>query len=146
MGHHRNEACNFLSNFTKMKKAGSIILLSLFCVYSFTSKTHYCYYTDTCKRFHGDCGKFERAAKKTNGASNTFLYEHKYDCHNIELNKQYQHSDFSIKSFSDCTFILPEIPELPLIIFSSQKQVIPLFSCRGGPPLVSFLLRGPPSC
>jgi hypothetical protein len=129
-----------------LKKRNSILLLLIFCVYSFTFKTHYCYYADTGKRFHGDCGEFERAAEKKNSDPNASFHKQKYNCYNVELNKQYQQQDFSIKSFSDFTLILPQMPELPIIIFSSQKQGIPLFSCRGGPPLVSFILRGPPSC
>lgn len=83
-------------------------------------------------------------AAKNGESSNTSIHETKYVCYDVQLNKQYHQQDYSIKTFHDFLFILLVIPELPANISPSQKRVIPLFSCRGGPPLLTQYLRGPP--
>ncbi len=80
---------------------------------------------------------------EANGYKKAFVYELKYVCLIIKLDKQYQqHSVF--KNFNDQYFTLIQAPELLLITFVHKRQAIPLFSCRGGPPILTSFLRGPP--
>ena len=76
--------------------------------------------------------------------SKTTFHEQKYVCHDIQLEKNYQQHDYSFKNFNDYNFDLLVIPELPVIVIFIKRQAIPLSSCRGGPPLLTQYLRGPP--
>lgn len=125
-------------------RLSSILLLIVFGFYSFTFKTHYCYHHDGT-RFHGNCGEYVQEAKKNGNSPNSSIHEKKYVCYNVQLDKQYQ-QDYSFKSFDDTLFVFPTPVELRLVTFPSQKNSIPLFSCRGGPPLITRSLRGPPLC
>jgi hypothetical protein len=128
-----------------MYRISSILILIIFASYSFTFKSHYCYNHDGT-RFHGDCTAYLKNAEKNNKLSTSSVHEQRYVCYDVQLNKQYQQQDYSIKSLNDFLFELPPIPELPVVVSLSQPHAIPLFSCRGGPPLFTELLRGPPSC
>ncbi len=125
------------------KKIVTILFLFVFSISSFTFKTHYCYYNNG-KRFHGDCEADIRAAEKQAGHTQTLLHEQKYVCHNIQLDKQYQQQNYSFKNFHDHFFIVPAPQEIFINVFLNDGQPIPIFSCRGGPPLFTEKLRGPP--
>ncbi len=124
-----------------MKKVTAILFLFIVCVQAFSFKTHFCYNTDG-SRFHGDCTQYIGKDEPFNQSTTSF-HELKYNCTDIKSDKQYQqHSVF--KNFSDQYFTLIQTPELPLITFIHKRQAIPLFSCRGGPPILTSFLRGPP--
>lgn len=71
------------------------------------------------------------------------FHEQKYVCFDIKLDKQYQ-QHYAFKSFNEQLFILTSVPELPLVTFVHKRKAIPIFSCRGGPPILTQSLRGPP--
>ncbi len=124
-----------------MKKVTAILFLLIFCVQAFSFKTHFCYRTDGT-RFHGNCIEHMEKAEPSSYSKASF-HEHKYNCTDIKSDKQYQqHSVF--KNFNDQYFTLIQAPELPLITFIHKRQAIPPFSCRGGPPVGTQFLRGPP--
>ena len=75
--------------------------------------------------------------------SKASFHEQKYVCKDVKLDKQYQ-PHYAFKSFNDQLFILTSVPELPLITSIQKRQAIPPFSCRGGPPIGTQFLRGPP--
>ncbi|HEX9509474.1 MAG TPA: hypothetical protein VF939_03260 [Puia sp.] len=127
-----------------MKKLLTILLLFAFGVYSFTYKTHYCYYADG-HRFHGDCQKEIRQAKEKLGNCIALLLPKHYICQDIQMDKQFHQRDYSFKNFSDTCYILPVTFELQVTVSLPGNYAIPVFSCRGGPPLGSSLLRGPPT-
>jgi len=126
------------------RKPLSILLLVVFGLSSFTFKTHYCYHFDG-SRFHGDCGANIRETLKHEGSSRPRLHERHYICFDIQFDKQYKQPDYTFKNFQDHYFILPAIEVLPFPVALPARQVIPAFSCRGGPPLPTGTLRGPPS-
>jgi hypothetical protein len=131
--------------FTTLKRLSSILLLLIFCVDSFTFNTHYCYTKDGT-RFYGDSTEYIRKAELTSHSRLSF-YPRKYFCHNVQLDKHYQQQDSSFKNFNDYFFVLPIMPRLLVVFSYSKRQVNTLFSCRGGPPLISDNpFRGPPSC
>jgi hypothetical protein len=126
---------------SNLKRASAILFLLIFCLQSLGFKTHFCYHTDGT-RFHGDCAEqIEKAA--TSGKSKASFHELKYRCIDIKLDKQYQQHD-AFKNFNDHYFVFTSVPELPLITSIHQRQAIPIFSCRGGPPIFTPSLRGPP--
>lgn len=128
-----------------MSRFTSILLLTIFASYSFTFNTLYCYTKDGT-RFYGDATEYIRKAELTSHSRISF-YPRKYFCHDVQLNKNYQQADYSFKSFNNYFFILSIITGIPAAFSYSKRQVIPLFSCRGGPPLISDNpFRGPPSC
>lgn len=129
--------------FDVLKRAASILLLFVFGAYAFTFKSHYCYHHDGT-RFHGDCGEFMRGTEKNGHSAAPSIYEQKYVCYDVQLNKHYQQQDHTFKTFNDFLFIVPPIPELPTHISTFNKPGITVFPCRGGPPLVTRFLRGPP--
>ncbi len=93
-------------------------------------------------RFHGDCTAHMEKEEAGRGFQASF-HQAKYNCTDIKSEKQYQqHSIF--KNFNDQYFTLIQAPELPLITFIHKRQAIPPFSCRGGPPVGTQFLRGPP--
>ena len=110
-------------------------------MYSFTFKSHYCYNQDG-SRFHGDCTKHVQNADQSNLHSVT-VESQEFDCHIVQLEKQYQQSHF-FSHVDAGVFIIPTTVQLPLIVVVSDRQAIPMFSCRGGPPLQILSLRGPP--
>lgn len=127
-----------------MKRVAAILLLLIFGISSFTFKTHYCYYPDG-HRFHGDCGEHITKSKSSK-YSQTYFHEKKYVCHDIQLDKQFSQHDYSIKNFSDSYYIFPAVFEISVITTLSGNWALPIFSCRGGPPLFPNSLRAPPSC
>ena len=108
---------------------------------SFTFKTHYCYNQDG-SRFYGICTDHVHPVANSTLRSTTFQTQ-EFECHNVQLEKQYQHARY-YNNFETCVFILPATVNLPLIVAISDRQAIPMFSCRGGPPLQTLSLRGPP--
>lgn len=110
-------------------------------MYSFTFKTHYCYQLDG-SRFHGDCTKHIQNAEQSSLHSVT-VESQEFDCHIVQLEKQYQQAHY-FNNFGACEFIIPTTVYFPLIVVVSDRQNIPMFSCRGGPPLQTLSLRGPP--
>lgn len=127
-----------------MKKLLTILLIFVFGASSFTYKTHYCYYPDG-HRFHGDCQKEIRAAKEKSGTCIALLLPKQYVCQDIQMDKQFHQHDYSFKNFSDACYILPVTIELQVITSLPGNYAIPVFSCRGGPPLAGSSLRGPPA-
>ncbi|MFN2438875.1 MAG: hypothetical protein ABR503_06715 [Chitinophagaceae bacterium] len=124
-----------------MKKVTAILFLFIFCVQAFSFKTHYCYHTDGT-RFHGDCTEHMEKAEY-NSHSNASFHEQKYVCSDVTLDKQFQ-AHYTFKKITDAFFILTHVPELPVITSGYKRQALALFSCRGGPPIMTSFLRGPP--
>ena len=85
---------------------------------------------------------FAPAADLLNLHNNTF-HQEEFNCRIIQLEKQYQQAHY-FNTIGLDAFILPETIQLPLIVPISDCQTIPIFSCRGGPPLKTISLRGPP--
>jgi len=123
-----------------LKKIFAILLLFIFGAYAFTLKSHYCYHPDGT-RFHGDCGDFTKG-KHRHGT--TSIQEQKYICHDVQLDKQFHQQDYSFKNFCDSDYIFPVIMDTPAINTLPFNYAVPIFSCRGGPPLPAQSLRGPP--
>jgi len=124
-----------------LKKATAILFLLVFAVQSLSFKTHVCYHNDGT-RYHGDCTQ-EMSKTEHSGHSKSSFHEQKYECFDVKLDKQYQ-QHYSFKNFNDQYIVLVSVPELPLITFIQKRQTIPIFSCRGGPPILTQSLRGPP--
>jgi len=68
--------------FTYLKRSASILFFVIFCVYSFTFKTHYCYNQDG-SRFHGDCTEYLQKVEHSNLHSATFQPQ-EFECHNVQ--------------------------------------------------------------
>lgn len=127
--------------FVKLKRASAILFLLIFGLQALGFKTHFCYHTNGT-RFHGDCAEqLEKA--EASGKSKASFHELKYRCIDIKLDKQYQ-QDSAFNNFNDQLFVLTSVPELPFITSLDIRQAIPVFSCRGGPPIFTQSLRGPP--
>ncbi|MGI8581765.1 MAG: hypothetical protein ACR2KX_06210 [Chitinophagaceae bacterium] len=94
-------------------------------------------------RFHGDCTAHMEKEEAGRGFQ-AFFHQAKYNCTDIKSDKLYQQQHSVFKNFNDQYFTLIQAPELPLITFIHKRQAIPLFSCRGGPPILTSFLRGPP--
>ncbi len=124
-----------------MKKVTAILFLFLFCVQAFSFKTHYCYHTDG-SRFHGDCTEHLAKAEPSSHTQASFD-EQRYVCKDVTLDKQFQ-AHYTFKKIADTYFIVALVPELPVITSGYKRQAIPPFSCRGGPPVGTQFLRGPP--
>ncbi|MBI3503098.1 MAG: hypothetical protein HY063_15030 [Bacteroidetes bacterium] len=123
-----------------MRAFKSILLIFVFGVYSFTFKTHYCFYPSG-ERFHGDC---QAHIKKSSGRN---LYPNHYICYDFLKNAQTTKSDNSfIKISSQKVFIAENNFQNVKPIYISDFFVLPEFNCRGGPPLTFISLRAPPFC
>ena len=130
-----------------MQRASAIFLLILFCVYSFTFKTHYCYHIDTGKRFHGDCEKeIKEAAAKGELAHANFFPKH-YLCQDIVKNAQVQETKaIIVKNSLTDAFTFPPTVEIPIPQIQIIDCLIPEAQCRSAPPLLFPSLRAPPFC
>lgn len=128
-----------------MKRLSAILLLIIFGVSSFSYKTHYCFYKNGT-RYHGDCCEYIPQIEKNKIPNQSILFQQKYFCQNFPLEKQFHQQDYSFNNFSDYLFDLPVVEDLRVIIFPASKHHLPVFSCRGGPPISSKSLRGPPFC
>ncbi len=95
-------------------------------------------------RFHGDCTEHMQKAETTSH-SKPSVHEKKYVCFDVKLDKQYHQQHYAFKNFNDQYFVLASVPELPFIAALDIRHTIPIFSCRGGPPIYTQSLRGPPS-
>ncbi len=131
-----------------MKKVSSIFLLIIFCVYTFTFKTHYCYYADTGKRFHGDCEhEIKESAAKGELFHTNFFPKH-YICQDILKNAlPDQTKIITVKNPFANAFIFQ--PVLEISILQSRNcgnWIIPEFHCRSATLFLSNSLRAPPSC
>ena len=121
-------------------------MLIVFCVYTFTFKTHYCYYEDTGKRFHGDCEWEIKEAAKKGGLAQANFFPKRYFCHDLVKNAVVQETKvITVKSpRADAFAFQPAIeitPQQPI-----AYRLIPEVQCRSGPPLPCNLLRAPPFC
>lgn len=127
-----------------MKKITSILLLLLFGVYSFTFKTHYCFYP-TGERFHGDCQEHIHEAETKGELGSTNLFPQKYFCEDIVKNTQVQETKIvSVKSpISDLIFI-PPVAEIIAPVFSVYHLPQPEPKCRSATIISVHTLRGPP--
>lgn len=130
-----------------MQRASSILLLILFCVYSFTFKTHYCYYAGTNTRFHGDCEhEIKEAASKGELAHTNFFPKH-YFCKDIVKNAIPEQSKVAvIKNFTSDIFALSFPGGIIVPHFSFLEWNIPEVRCRSATLSLSNSLRAPPSC
>ncbi len=121
------------------------MLLGLFCLYTFTIKTHYCYHHDSHERFHGDCQEYIKEAMAEGGEHDSYLFPPHYYCIDIFKDAQFHKTQVTIVDppVSDA-FILPLC--LGIISFYDDLEYHPLLEiqCRGGPPLSTLFLRGPP--
>jgi hypothetical protein len=128
-----------------MKKVVALFLLLIFCVYTFTFKTHYCYHADNGTRFHGDCQQDKKdAAKKCTLGSTNFFPLH-YICYDFAKNEISQKEKAIVfKAFLSYIFHLPF-----QVTITQPQQVVgnwvaPKFQCRGVPLIIPHSLRGPP--
>jgi len=62
---------------------------------------------------------------------------------NVQLEKQYQKVHY-YSTLDACVFIIPTTEQLPMFAAMFDRQDSPMLSCRGGPPLQTLSLRGPP--
>ncbi len=131
-----------------MKRIIAILLLFSFGSYIFAYKTHYCFYPDG-GRYHGDCEpelhqELNEYASLDESLPDTIFPEH-FDCYNFHKNTIQSKQELTSICHSDTQF-LPAYciarlrPGTAAIRFIS----IPVFSCRGGPPLLPNSLRAPP--
>ncbi|MGH2643029.1 MAG: hypothetical protein ACRDE2_03705 [Chitinophagaceae bacterium] len=132
-----------------MKKIVVIVWLFAFGNYIFTYKTHYCFFPDG-QRFYGDCEPgYHQQIKKyvTLGKlPPESIFPDPFHC--VEFQKDsllYKQSLPSVLPHIDfgglpsyCIFNF--VPPLRVIAFIP----LPVFSCRGDPPLHPNILRGPP--
>ncbi len=131
-----------------MKKVSAIFLLIIFCAFSFTFKTHYCYYANTGKRFHGDCEqKIKEAAAKGDIFHNNLFPTH-YICQDIlkdALPKQTK--IITVKNPFVSAFIFQPVLEIsiPSRDFGMEWNT-PEFHCRGVPLNLTNATRGSPCC
>jgi hypothetical protein len=73
----------------------------------------------------------------------TTFQPREFECHNVQLEKQYQQTNY-YNNFETGVFIISATIKLPLVVAMSESLAIPMFSCRGGPPSSTLSLRGPP--
>lgn len=125
-----------------MRKVAAILLLLIFSIYAFNAKTHYCYHQHG-GRFHGDCTAY---LKKSSTPSNTgtVLNERKYVCYDVLLDKAFKQTDDAFKGFSDCLCQPVLLHDIALPAPFVKTFSVPVFACRGGPPLLIRSLRAPP--
>lgn len=130
-----------------MNRISKIALLITFCVYSFISKTHYCYYVDTSERFHGDCNhEIKEAAEKGELAATNFFPQH-YECYDYFKDaKPNLSKPIIVKIGFDNIFIVPVTIQNTIPQFQILEWIIPEINCRSATLLYSNLLRGPPTC
>ncbi len=128
-----------------MKKTSSILILIAFCVYSFVFKTHYCYYTDTDIRFHGDCEHEIKDAAARGDLAKTNLFPKHYVCYDYFKDAKPNLSKLIVvkNTFDNIFIIFVSIHDLARRI-QTVDWLIPEIKSRGGPPLISNSFRGPP--
>ncbi|MDE2026241.1 MAG: hypothetical protein KGJ07_07140, partial [Patescibacteria group bacterium] len=109
-----------------MKKILSIVLLVAFCMYSFTFRSHYCYYAGTSKRFHGDCQwEIKQAAKKGELTKANFFPE-RYECFDIVKNVQTEVTKtLIVKNLSSDIQFVPINLKVPIPNFARLSWNIP---------------------
>ena len=130
-----------------LKRFSSILLLFIFCVYSFNFKTHYCYYADTDKRFHGDCHEHLNGLKVDKNSSKAIVTDAKYSCIDIHKDFQYKQTESTYK-FASFEIDLLHIFNVKTVInlYPSFHWNIKEIPIRAGPDICSNALRGPPFC
>lgn len=130
-----------------MKKFISISLLSVFCVYSFTFKTHYCYYADTHERYHGDCQKHIKEAAEKGELADQNIFPAYYYCLDILRNAQFSETKFvSVKSPFSGLIFSPSVTEIIVPVFTVYHLLPPEPKCRSAPIISAHSLRAPPIC
>ncbi|HEX7413876.1 MAG TPA: hypothetical protein VF411_07495 [Bacteroidia bacterium] len=132
-----------------MKKVSALFLLLLFCVYSFTFKTHYCGYTANTphKHAHPDCEhQIKEAAARGDLAHANFFNKH-YCCQDIVKNAQVQQTKtISAKNPLANAFTLAYCIETSILQSQfiywlvpeacSRSETICFFNSLRAPPLV----------
>jgi hypothetical protein len=128
-----------------VKRATSIFLLFVFCVYSFTYKTHYCYYADSGKRFHGDCEAEQKEAAAKGELKDTNLFPKHYICYDFLKDAQSEQTKIiTAKNFSADAFILQPTIEISIQQPKVVEWLIPEFHCRSATLRFPKSLRAPP--
>lgn len=128
-----------------MKRTSAILILLAFCFYSFTLKTHYCFYIETDTRFHGDCEhEIKDAAAKGMPGGAIILPGH-YVCYDfLKDAKPDLPKLIVVKTGSDLAVVPIKIQKL-ITKPSLVGWLVPEINSRGGPPLLLFnSFRGPP--
>lgn len=130
-----------------LKRITSILLFFIFCVYTFTFKTHYCYYADTGKRFHGDCHEHLHGLKADKNSNEALVFGVKYSCIDIQKEFQYKQTESSYK-FPSFEIELPGIYTAKTVatFYPNHNWNIKEIPIRAGPNISSNSLRAPPSC
>ncbi len=128
-----------------MKRLNPIFLLIIFCVYSFTFKTHYCFHIDSGERFHGDCEWEIKAAEGKGESSHANIFPKRYVCNDLVKTAHLQDIKATTvkSSFSDL-FILPPTTQVSIARSLVVDWLIPEPRSRSATIVSSYLLRGPP--
>lgn len=128
-----------------MKRVGSFFLLLLFGVYLFTYKTHYCYFTGTAERYHGDCNHEAIEAAALGRLAETNLFQKRYTCLDMHRGAQFYETKIPVVKNP-----APDIHAFPATIKLSSGQcevidwIIPEVRCRSVPVAAVPPLRAPP--
>lgn len=123
-----------------MRKLESILLIFIFGVYSFTFKTHYCFYPSG-ERFHGDCQAHIKNSAKENLNPNLYVC---YDfLKNIQTTK---HNNSFVKISSQKVFADENNFQNVKPNFVSDFFILPEVHCRSGTLILFGSLRAPPFC
>lgn len=128
-----------------MRKIASIFLLLLFGGYSFTFKTHYCFYHETHQRYHGDCEKHIKETEAKGGLADQNIFPAYYYCVDFLKNAQVQETKIiSVKSPFNGLAVTPPVLEIPTPVFSVYHLPQPEPKCRSATIISVHTLRGPP--
>lgn len=124
-----------------MNRFTGIVLIWILGFYTFTQKTHYCYYSNG-ERYHGNCGAGRPRIVRRNFL---VIYADLYNCVDIYkdgLQFKQDHTTFNFYTYFAVppNFQYNNNPQAPII----KSWGFRIFLCRGGPPLTAESLRGPP--
>jgi len=128
-----------------MKRTGNILILFVFCFYSFVFKTHYCYYFNTDIRFHGDCTHEILEAKANGQYADLNFFPNHYHCD--DYYKDAKPDLAKTITVKNCSEIIAVIITDYSATFNHTKTIdwiVPEIKSRGGPPLLPNSFRGPP--
>ncbi len=128
-----------------MKKTGNIVILLVFCFYSFVFKTHYCYYINTDVRFHGDCNHEIIAAKEKGQYADVNFFPNHYHCNDYFKDaKPSPAKTVDVKNNTNVSAIIATNCSLITCQATKFQWNLPEIRSRGGPPLLPNSFRGPP--
>ncbi len=128
-----------------MKKITSIFLLILFGIYSFTFKTHYCFYPNG-ERFHGDCQEHIHEAEAKGSLGKATFFPQEYYCNDIVKNAQvFETKIITVKSPFNGLIVTPPVVEIIAPVFTAYYLPSPEPNCRSATIFSVNTLRGPPS-